>query len=39
MNLLLAGVLAFFAIHTILWLVRSRYQQVKTRSAKGGNNG
>ncbi|MGA3162564.1 MAG: cytochrome c3 family protein [Terracidiphilus sp.] len=39
MNLLLAGVLAFFAIHTILWLVRSRYHQVKTRSAKGGNNG
>jgi predicted CXXCH cytochrome family protein len=39
MNLLLAGVLAFFAIHTILWLVRSRYQQIKTRSAKGGKNG
>jgi predicted CXXCH cytochrome family protein len=39
MNLLLAGVLAFFAIHTILWLIRSRYQQVKTRSAKGGKNG
>ncbi len=39
MNLLLAGVLVFFAIHTILWLVRSRYQQVKTRSAKGGKNG
>jgi len=39
MNLLLAGVLVFFAIHTILWLVRSRYQQIKTRSAKGGKNG
>jgi predicted CXXCH cytochrome family protein len=39
MNLLLASVLAFFAIHTILWLIRSRYQQVKTRSAKGGKNG
>ena len=35
MNLLLAGVLAFFAIHTILWLIRSRYQQIKTRPAKG----
>ena len=39
MNVLLIGVLAFFAIHTILWLVRSRYQQIKTRSAKGGKNG
>jgi predicted CXXCH cytochrome family protein len=39
MNLLLASVLVFFAIHTILWLIRSRYQQVKTRSAKGGKNG
>jgi predicted CXXCH cytochrome family protein len=39
MNLLLAGVLAFFAIHTILWLIRSRYQQNKTRPAKGGKNG
>jgi hypothetical protein len=39
MNLLLAGVLAFFAIHTILWLVRSRYQQIKARPAKGGKNG
>ena len=39
MNLLLAGVLTFFMIHTILWLIRSRYQQVKTRSAKGGKNG
>jgi hypothetical protein len=39
MNLLLAGVLTFFVIHTILWLVRARYQQIKTRSAKGGKNG
>jgi hypothetical protein len=39
MNLLLAGVLAFFAIHTILWLIRSRYQQIRTRSVKGGKNG
>jgi hypothetical protein len=39
MNLLLAGVLTFFMIHTILWLIRSRYQQIKTRPAKGGKNG
>jgi hypothetical protein len=39
MNLLLAGTLGFFLIHTILWLIRSRYQQIKTRSAKGGKNG
>jgi hypothetical protein len=35
MNLLLAGVLTFFMIHTILWLIRSRYDQVKKRSPKG----
>jgi predicted CXXCH cytochrome family protein len=39
MNLLLAGTLGFFLIHTILWLIRSRYQQIKTRPAKGGKNG
>jgi hypothetical protein len=39
MNLLLAGVLTFFMIHTILWLIRARYQQIKTRPAKGGKNG
>ena len=39
MNLLLASVLTFFLIHTVLWLIRSRYHQVKTRSAKGGKNG
>jgi predicted CXXCH cytochrome family protein len=39
MNLLLAGVLTFFMIHTILWLIRARYNQIKTRSAKGGKNG
>jgi len=33
MNLLLVSVLTFFVIHTILWLIRSRYNQVK----KGGN--
>ncbi len=38
MNLLLAGVLTFFVIHTILWLIRSRYDQVKRRSAKGGKD-
>lgn len=38
MNLLLAGVLTFFMIHTILWLVRARYDQVRNK-AKGGHNG
>ena len=38
MNLLLAGVLAFFAIHTILWLIRSRYDQIKKKAAAGGKN-
>ena len=38
MNLLLASVLTFFVIHTILWLIRSRYDQVKRKSAGGGNN-
>jgi len=33
MNLLLASVLTFFVIHTILWLIRSRYEQVKNGSA------
>jgi hypothetical protein len=35
MNLLLAGTLTFFMIHTILWLIRSRYDQVKRRKAEG----
>ena len=35
MNLLLASVLSFFMLHTILWLVRSRFNQVKS---KGGKN-
>jgi predicted CXXCH cytochrome family protein len=39
MNLLLIGTLTFFVIHTILWLIRSRYNQIKTRSADGGKNG
>ncbi len=38
MNLLLISVLTFFVIHTILWLIRSRYNQVKRRAAEGGKN-
>jgi predicted CXXCH cytochrome family protein len=38
MNLLLAGTLTFFVIHTLLWLIRSRYDQIKTRSNNGGKN-
>jgi hypothetical protein len=38
MNLLLASVLTFFLLHTILWLIRSRYQQVKTKSDNGGKH-
>jgi hypothetical protein len=37
MNLLLICVLTFFLIHTILWLFRSRLQQIKTKS-NGGDN-
>lgn len=37
MNLLLISVLTFFLIHTILWLIRSRMQQIKTKS-NGGDN-
>lgn len=36
MNLLLAGVLTFFIIHTILWLIRARIEQVRKNS--GGNH-
>jgi len=32
MNLLLASVLTFFLIHTILWLVRSRLSQINNRT-------
>jgi predicted CXXCH cytochrome family protein len=35
MNLLLAGTLTFFIIHTILWLIRARYDQVKAKSKNG----
>ena len=41
MNVLLISVLTFFVIHTILWLIRSRYNQVKNGgngSAKGGED-
>jgi hypothetical protein len=38
MNLLLASVLTFFMIHTILWLIRARYDQVKRKSAEGEKN-
>jgi hypothetical protein len=38
MNLLLASVLTFFLLHTILWLIRSRYQQVKTKGDNGGKH-
>lgn len=38
MNLLLASVLTFFVIHTILWLIRSRYDQVKRGSGEGGKH-
>lgn len=38
MNLLLAGTLTFFVIHTILWLFRSRYEQIRKRSEEGGKN-
>jgi hypothetical protein len=38
MNLLLFGTLSFFMIHTILWLIRSRYDQIKRKAAKGGKN-
>jgi predicted CXXCH cytochrome family protein len=37
MNLLLASVLTFFALHTVLWLVRARLQQAKTKSPGGKN--
>lgn len=39
MNVLLIGTLTFFVIHTILWLVRSRIDQVRKKSAEGGDRG
>jgi hypothetical protein len=38
MNLLLASVLTFFLIHTILWLIRQRYNQVRNRANGGHKN-
>lgn len=38
MNLLLAGTLTFFVIHTILWLARARYDQIKKKAAEGEKN-
>jgi predicted CXXCH cytochrome family protein len=38
MNLLLVSVLTFFLIHTILWLIRQRLEQVKRKSTEGGNH-
>lgn len=38
MNLLLVSVLTFFVIHTILWLIRQRLEQVKRKSSEGGNH-
>jgi predicted CXXCH cytochrome family protein len=35
MNLLLAGTLGFFVIHTILWLIRARLEQIKKHAAEG----
>ena len=35
MNLLLASVLTFFMIHTILWLIRARMDQMKARKDQG----
>jgi predicted CXXCH cytochrome family protein len=39
MNLLLISVLTFFALHTLLWLIRARYNQIKARAKNGGKNG
>jgi len=38
MNLLLVGTLTFFVIHTLLWLIRSRYDQIKKKSEEGGKH-
>jgi predicted CXXCH cytochrome family protein len=38
MNLLLAGTLTFFVIHTVLWLIRARYDQIKRKSTEGEKN-
>jgi len=38
MNLLLASVLTFFLLHTILWIIRSRYEQIKAKNGNGGKH-
>jgi predicted CXXCH cytochrome family protein len=38
MNLLLASVLTFFLIHTVLWLIRSHWARVRNGSAQGGKH-
>jgi len=38
MNLLLVGTLTFFIIHTILWLIRARYDQIRKKAAQGGKH-
>ncbi|HEY3706726.1 MAG TPA: cytochrome c3 family protein [Terracidiphilus sp.] len=38
MNLLLASVLTFFVIHTVLWLIRARYDQIKNHGSNGGDH-
>jgi hypothetical protein len=38
MNILLASVLTFFLIHTLLWLIRARYNQIKMKSTDGGKD-
>ena len=38
MNILLVSVLTFFVIHTILWLVRARFEQMKRGTDKGGKD-
>ena len=38
MNLLLATVLTFFALHTVLWLIRSRFHQAGSKSTGGKND-
>ena len=35
MNVLLIGTLTFFVIHTTLWLIRARYEQIRKKSKKG----
>lgn len=36
MNMLLIGVLTFFTIHTVLWLVRARLEQMKNKEEHRG---